>query len=72
MMALNLHLTFQLHYQMLNPRLQNIEEMLTESIDTVKTLTSDCDKTDYILAATSGAVCGVIDIFWLANRVSRQ
>ncbi len=43
--------------------LQNIEEMLTESIDTVKTLTSDCDKTDYILAATSGAACGVIDIF---------
>ena len=43
--------------------LQDIEERLTESIDTIKTLTPECDKTDYVLAATSGAVCSVIDIF---------
>lgn len=42
---------------------QNIEEMIAESIDTVKSLTPNCDKTDYILAATSGAICGIIDIF---------
>lgn len=43
--------------------LQDIEEKLTESIDTIKMLTPECDKTDYVLAATSGAVCSVIDIF---------
>lgn len=43
--------------------LGDIEEKLTESVDTVKKLTSECDKVDYILAATSGAICGVIDVF---------
>ena len=26
-------------------------------------LTTDCDKSDYILAACSGAICGILDIF---------
>lgn len=43
--------------------LLEIEEKLTESVETVKKLTPECDKMDYILAATSGAICGVIDIF---------
>lgn len=64
--------------------LKDVEERLFESDETVKKLTPECDKTDYILAATSGAVCGVMDIFlvgkpgespigditdkWFANR----
>lgn len=59
-------------------------QMLNETIDSVKGLRPDCDKLDYALAACSGALCGVIDIFlvgkpgespignltdkWFANR----
>lgn len=43
--------------------MQEIEEKLTESVETVKKVTPECDKVDYILAATSGAICSVIDIF---------
>lgn len=43
--------------------LRNLEEQLVESIDTIKALKPDCNKYDYILAASSGALCGVIDIF---------
>ena len=57
---------------------------LNETIDSVSKLKPDCDKLDYILAASSGALCGLIDIFlvgkpgepvlgdwtdeWFANR----
>lgn len=57
---------------------------LNETIDSIKELKPNCDKLDYILAASSGALCGVIDIFlvgkpgesplgnitdrWFANR----
>lgn len=44
--------------------LLEIEERLAETVETVKKLTLECDRTDYILAATSGALCGVIDIFF--------
>lgn len=66
--------------------LQEFEERLGESTEILKRLTPECDKTDYILAATCGAVCGVIDIFlvgkpgespigditdkWFANRTT--
>ena len=59
--------------------------VLNETIDSLKYLKPDCDKLDYILAASSGALCGVIDIFlvgkpgesllgnitdkWFSNRV---
>ena len=50
--------------------LSNAEEELTditfkleESIESLKMLTTDCDKSDYILAACSGAICGILDIF---------
>ena len=43
--------------------LQALEERLSESSETLKKLTSECDKTDYILAASCGAICGVMDIF---------
>ncbi|MCR5373684.1 MAG: hypothetical protein K6E41_09550 [Solobacterium sp.] len=38
-------------------------ENLNETIDTIRKLTPDCDKLDYVLAASSGALCGIIDIF---------
>lgn len=37
--------------------------VLNETVDSIKGLKADCDKQDYILAACSGALCGVIDIF---------
>lgn len=40
-----------------------LEEQLNETLDTIKSLTPECDKYDYILAACSGALCGLIDIF---------
>lgn len=50
--------------------LSNAEEELTditfkleESMESLKMLTTDCDKSDYILAACSGAICGILDIF---------
>lgn len=61
-----------------------LEEQLNETLETIKSLTPECDKYDYILAAGSGALCGLIDIFlvgkpgesplgeitdkWFANR----
>lgn len=36
---------------------------LDENIETINNLKVDCDKTDYALAASSGALCGIIDIF---------
>lgn len=41
----------------------NLEEQLNETLETIKALTPECDKYDYILAAGSGALCGLIDIF---------
>ena len=58
--------------------------VLNDTIDSIKELKPNCDKLDYVLAASSGALCGVIDIFlvgkpgesplgditdkWFANR----
>lgn len=36
---------------------------LNETIESIKDLKPNCDKLDYILSASSGALCGVIDIF---------
>lgn len=57
---------------------------LQETIDSVGDLKPQCDKLDYALAASSGAVCGILDVFlvgapgespfgditdsWFANR----
>lgn len=40
-----------------------IENKITESENTLKGVTAQCDKLDYILAASSGALCGIFDIF---------
>lgn len=38
-------------------------EKLDETIETVDCMRPDCDKLDYALAAGSGALCGIIDVF---------
>ncbi len=38
-------------------------QSIDETIDSIKVLRPECDKLDYILAASSGALCGIIDIF---------
>ena len=43
-------------------------QMFNETIDSVKGLRPDCDKLDYALAACSGALCCVIDIFLVGPR----
>lgn len=43
--------------------LSQIEEKIEENIKTLKNLQVNCDKIDYSLAASSGALCGIIDIF---------
>lgn len=43
--------------------LSAITNKLEESISSLKKLTPECDKTDYILAACSGAICGILEIF---------
>lgn len=37
--------------------------VLNETVDSIKGLKPDCDKLDYILATSSGALCCIIDIF---------
>lgn len=46
---------------------QSDRTALNETIDSVKKLKLNCDKLDYALAASLGALCGVIDIFWSVN-----
>ena len=38
--------------------------VLNETVESIKELKPQCDKLDYILAASSGALCGVIDSLW--------
>lgn len=38
-------------------------QTLNETIESVQAVKPDCDKLDYALAACSGALCGMIDIF---------
>ena len=37
--------------------------VLNETVESIKDLKPQCDKLDYILAASSGALCGIIDVF---------
>lgn len=43
--------------------LSELEDKIAETEETLKSLTPECDKTDYILSASSGALCGILDIF---------
>ena len=42
---------------------QELEEEIKETTDTIDKLTPQCDKLDYALAMSVGALCGVMDIF---------
>ena len=60
-------------------------QTLQDTIDSIHALKPDCDKIDYTLAACSGVLCGIIDVFlvgkpgesplgnltdkWFSNRV---
>lgn len=50
-----------------NAELEELDKRIEETSETVKSLTPCCDKLDYILAASSGALCGIIDIFLVGN-----
>ena len=41
------------------------ESNIEESLETMKSLTPQCDSLDYILAASCGALCGIFDIFFV-------
>ena len=40
---------------------------LQETIDSVQDLRPNCDKVDYALAASSGALCGILDVFLIGR-----
>ncbi len=40
-----------------------LQEQLNETLETIKVLTLECDKYDYILSTSSGALCGLINVF---------
>ena len=40
---------------------------LNETIESVKALKPDCDTIDYALAASSGALCGLLDVFLIGK-----
>ena len=40
-----------------------IRERIAENSDTIAALTPECDMLDYVLAVSSGVVCGMIDVF---------
>ena len=46
-----------------NKELKDLEDKLNETLETIRLLTPECDKLDYILSASSGALCGIIDVF---------
>lgn len=42
-------------------------KLLDETIESINTLKPQCDKIDYALAASSGALCGLLDVFLIAS-----
>ena len=40
-----------------------LKDHLSETLETINNLTPQCDKWDYILSASSGALCGLMDVF---------
>ncbi|WP_461198836.1 hypothetical protein [Enterococcus sp. N249-2] len=42
-------------------------DQIRENLDTLQKLTVDCDKVDYALAISSGAICGILDIFLIGQ-----
>lgn len=52
-----------------NEELKDLEGKLTETLETIRLLTPECDKLDYVLSASSGSLCGIIDIFLVGKPV---
>jgi len=52
-----------------NEELKDLEGKLTETLETIRLLTPECDKLDYVLSASSGSICGIIDIFLVGKPV---
>ncbi len=50
-----------------NISLSDIDSKLEETVTTIQNLTPECDKLDYALAISSGAVSGIVDIFLVAT-----
>lgn len=66
--------------------MKDLESKLNETLESIRLLTPECDKMDYGLSVSSGALCGIIDVFlvgkpgeslmgnitdkWFANRVT--
>jgi len=50
-----------------NSELEELDLKIEETVESIKNLTPDCDKTDYALAVSSGALCGIMDIFLVAK-----
>ena len=50
-----------------NDELEALDQKLEETIVSIKNLTPECDKLDYALAVSSGAMCGIIDIFLVSR-----
>ena len=47
--------------------LDEINKSIIDNEDTIRMLTPECDKIDYILALCSGTICGIIDVFLVAK-----
>ena len=47
--------------------LKIINEKLSEDYYSIEHVTPNCDKTDYILASSCGALCSIIDIFFVGK-----
>ena len=52
--------------------LYEINKNVMDNEENIKKLTHECDKVDYTLATCSGAICGIIDIFLVANPEQSQ
>ena len=50
-----------------NKELEEVDLKIAETVDSIKNLTPECDKLDYALAVSSGALCGIVDIFMVAK-----
>ena len=44
-----------------------LDEHISETLETLKKLTPDCDKLDYALSASCGILCGMMDIFFVGE-----
>lgn len=46
---------------------EELQDRISDTTNKIKNLTPECDKVDYALAASSGVLCGLLDIFLVAK-----